>query len=88
MAATWCGPSLDHVIRPLQERRRDREAERLGGLEVDDQLELTGLLDGEVARLRALQDLVHVSDCPRVHAGQVRAIRDKPARPNESRRMH
>jgi len=28
--------SLDHLIRPLQERRRDRQAEGLGGLEVDD----------------------------------------------------
>jgi len=27
---------LDHLIRPLQERRRDRQAEGLGGLEVDD----------------------------------------------------
>src|SRR5262249_24223532 len=32
--------SFDHLIRPLHERRRDRETERLGGLEVDDQLEL------------------------------------------------
>jgi hypothetical protein len=31
---------LDHLIRPQQERRRDRQAEHLGGLEVDDQLEL------------------------------------------------
>ena len=27
---------LDHLIRPLQERRRDRQAEGLGGLEVDN----------------------------------------------------
>ena len=27
------GPLLDHLIRPRQHRRRDREAERLGGLE-------------------------------------------------------
>ena len=38
--------SLDHVIRPQQQRRRDREAERLGGLEVDDEFELGGLFDG------------------------------------------
>jgi hypothetical protein len=29
-------PLLDHLIRPLQERLRDRETEGLGGLEVDD----------------------------------------------------
>ena len=32
------------------------EAERLGGLEVDDQLELGGLLDRQVGRLLALED--------------------------------
>jgi hypothetical protein len=31
---------LDHLIRPLQERRRDRQAEGLGGLQVDEQIEL------------------------------------------------
>ena len=28
------------MIRPLQQRRRDREAERFGGLDVDDEIEL------------------------------------------------
>jgi hypothetical protein len=36
---------LDDLIRPLQERRRDRQPQGLGGLEVDDQLELRGLLN-------------------------------------------
>ena len=44
---------LDHLIRPLQERRWDRQAEGLGGLEVDDQLERGGLLDGKIAGFRA-----------------------------------
>jgi hypothetical protein len=38
---------LNHLIRPLQERRRDREAEGLGGPEVDHQLKLGGLCAGE-----------------------------------------
>ena len=46
--------SLDHLIRPLQQRRRHRQPERLGSLEVDDQLELGRLLDGQVAGLGAL----------------------------------
>jgi len=37
---------LDDPIRPLQERRRNRQAESLGGLSVDDQLELRRLLHG------------------------------------------
>jgi hypothetical protein len=39
-------PLLDHLIRPLQERRGDRQAERVRGLEVDHQLEVGGLLYG------------------------------------------
>jgi len=33
-------PSLDYPVGPLQQRWRERQAERLGGLDVDDQLEL------------------------------------------------
>src|SRR5437899_5108929 len=50
---------LDDLIRPPQQRVRDRQAERLGSLEVDDELKLRRLLDGEVARFGALQDLIH-----------------------------
>jgi hypothetical protein len=48
------GPSFDHVLRAQQQRRRDRETERLGGLEVDHELELRRLLDGRVGGLSAL----------------------------------
>ena len=36
---------LDYLICPPQQCRRDRQAERLGGLEVDDQFDLLWLLD-------------------------------------------
>ena len=49
---------LDHLIRPLQERRRDRQTEGLGGLEVDDQLERRRLLHWEVGGLGAAENLV------------------------------
>ena len=42
--------SLDNLVRALQERLRDRQAERPGGTEVDDQLELGGLLNGQATR--------------------------------------
>src|SRR5690349_19577675 len=51
---------FDHLVGPLQERWRDREPERPGGPEVDDQLELRGLLDGQVGGPGALEDLVDV----------------------------
>jgi len=50
----------DHRIRLEEDGRGDRDPECLGGLEVDDQLERRGPLDGQLARLRALQDSVHV----------------------------
>jgi hypothetical protein len=46
------------VIGACQERWWDGETEVLGGLEVDDQLELGGLLYRKVGRLRALEDLI------------------------------
>ena len=52
---------LDHLVGPQQHRLRNRQPEGLRRLEVDDQLELGGLLDGEIGRLGALEDLVHVS---------------------------
>jgi hypothetical protein len=39
------------LIRPLQERRRDRQANRLGGLEVDHQFQRRRLLDGQAGEL-------------------------------------
>ena len=36
---------LDHFVGPLEERRRDRQAEGLGGLEVDRHVVAVGLFD-------------------------------------------
>src|SRR5712692_8389413 len=41
---------LDDLVRPAQQQRRDRETERLGRLEVDDTLEVGGLLVLRLAR--------------------------------------
>src|SRR5258705_13976188 len=50
--------SLDYLVRPPQHRLRDRQAEGLGGLEVDHQLELGGPLDRKASRLRPLEDAI------------------------------
>ena len=48
------GRLLDHLIRSPQRGVRDRQPECLRGLEVDDQVELGGLLYRQVARLGTL----------------------------------
>src|SRR5205807_6649724 len=58
---------------------RDRQAERLGRLEVDDQLELRGFFDGQVGRLGALEDTIHGGGGAAVHVGKVgRVGREAP----------
>ena len=44
--------SLDHLVGADEDGLREGEAQGLGGLEVEDQLEARGLLDGQVSRVR------------------------------------
>jgi hypothetical protein len=43
-----------HSVRPDQHIRRDREADLLGGFEIEEQFKLHRLLDGQVGRFGAL----------------------------------
>src|SRR5689334_20932182 len=63
--------SLNHVVSAQQQRLRDRQAERIRGLAIDDELEFRGALDGKIARLRALEYLVDDRGEPEV---QVRVV--------------
>src|SRR5262245_50715361 len=51
---------FNHLISPQQQRRRDRETERLGRLEVDDQLELCGPLHWQIGGRRSSENFVNV----------------------------
>ena len=51
---------MDHLICQDKESRRKRQAERLGGLEVDNQFKLGGLLHRQVGRFGPPQDLVDI----------------------------
>src|SRR6516225_9269107 len=52
--------SPDHPGCLKEDGWRNRDAERLGRLQIDDQVDLLRPLNGEVARLCTLQDSVHV----------------------------
>ena len=52
-------PSLNDLVRALQKRLRDRQAERLRRLEVDDEFERCRLLNRDLAHLGPSQDLVN-----------------------------
>jgi hypothetical protein len=47
----------NHLIRSSQHIRRNRHADLLGGLQIDDELELDRLLHGQVGGLRPFEDL-------------------------------
>ena len=71
---------LYDLIRPKQQRRRDREAEELGGLEIKDQLELRGLLHGELSGLRTFQNPSDIDACLAVSLGKICAVANQTAR--------
>ena len=56
---------LDQLVCAYEQRGRHSETERLGNLDINDQLELSRLLDGEVGGLSSLQDLVHEGGKPK-----------------------
>ena len=52
--------SFDHLVGRRTERRWHNQAERLGGLEIDDQFDLGRLFDRKVGRFGTLENLVDV----------------------------
>src|SRR5215475_14311302 len=54
------GNSLDHLVGELLEMQRHFEAERSGSFEVNSEHEFCWEFDRQVARLRALYDLVDI----------------------------
>jgi hypothetical protein len=53
-------PSFDHLIRPLQERWRDRQTQSLRGLEIDSPLELRRLFNWQISGPGTPKYLAHV----------------------------
>ena len=66
-----CSKLLDHIVGSLLELHWHVEAERLGGLHVDHQLELDRRLDRKLAWLGALEDAVGIDRCAAEIIGEV-----------------
>jgi hypothetical protein len=65
---------FDHLVGERYQHRRHVEAERLGGLEIDDELELRWLLDWNLRRVLAFQDFVDEIDRAPTSAGAIPLI--------------
>ena len=66
--------SLDDLVGAGEERLRHGQAERLRGLEIDDQLEPSRLLDRKIGRLGPLEDPVDEISGAAVKINLIRSV--------------
>src|SRR5215813_13627282 len=67
--------SFDYLVGGKQKVRRNRQAERLGGIKVDNQLVLGRLLEGQIASFLPTQDAIITGFCYVGPQGAARAGR-------------
>jgi len=73
----------DDLVGGGQQRFLGGEAERLGGLEIDDEFGPRGLLDRQVRWFFALQDAIDVARCAPERIDRIRPVGDQAAAGNE-----
>src|SRR5271169_3754838 len=79
----WPGVSLDHLVGAGKDRWRHSEAEFAGGFEIDDQLEGSRLLDWQIGRLGAFEDLSGVYAELAPYVGETSSIAHQAAKLDE-----
>src|SRR5687768_9855848 len=67
--------SLDHLISANEQRRRNRQAERLGRLHIDEQFEFRRLLDWQISGLCALENFYDIVRGSSVQIFPIDAVR-------------
>ena len=70
---------FDHLVGAREHGRRNSEAKRFGGLEVDDELVLGRCLHRKFGRLLALEDAIDVAGRAAVLVLQISPIGDQAA---------
>src|SRR5215467_4256615 len=79
LAALHLLRSFDHLVGACEQLDRRIEAKRLGGLQIDHQLELCRKLDRQVTGLFALENAIDVGCCASEEVGAIDSIRRQPA---------
>src|SRR5215831_18098659 len=70
--------SFDHLVGSRKHVRRNRQPDLFRGLQIDDELELSWLLDRQIGWLCAFQDFIHVGGGASVLVEKVHAVVQKP----------
>src|SRR6185503_2614375 len=76
-------PLFNHTIGAGDERGRHRDAERLGGLHINDQLECVRLVDWQITNFSPLENFDDVSRSQTEQFGKVRAVGDQASELNK-----
>src|SRR5215831_19808267 len=75
-AETWL---FDDLVGVIEDRSRNCKTERLGGFDVDHQLEPFGLLNRQINRLCALENFSGIQSSLAPNCSSARAIADQSA---------
>jgi len=85
-AAQQTASLLDHFVGELLQIERHLDAKHLGGREIDDEIELCGPLDRQVARPLTLENAGGVDANPAIAIGGAGAVAIRPPAAGSSRR--